>query len=270
MTKYLIEQLETSKLRIKDLFNNILNETKGLKYEITLKVTWKKYKPNRAIELRPVYFNSTTKTVINYKFSIENAFQEVLYRTDNWINEGSGWIVELTECQYINISTYRPLSWSSYVQLPVELKSPKKGLIKIKNNDQKYFLWCHVRHINPVKIHSEKIIQNYKKLANDLDYKRVGFSKQEENFSKIETKNNICINVFCDKNSLTFPTYILNQKRETLMVLLLVTNENKSYYVYIKDFNGCMFQKTKNKNKKYYCKSCLQCFSSNNVLTEHR
>ena len=113
MTKYLIEQLETSKLRIKDLFNDILNETKGLKYEITLKVTWKKYKPNRAIELRPVYFNSTTKTVINYKFSIENAFQEVLYRTDHWINEGSGWIVELTECQYINISTYRPLSWSS-------------------------------------------------------------------------------------------------------------------------------------------------------------
>ena len=76
--------------------------------------------------------------------------------------------------------------------------------------------------------------------------------------------------MFCDKNSLTFPTYILNKKRETLMVLLLVTNENKSYYVYIKDFNGCMFQKTKNKNKKYYCKSCLQCFSSNNVLTEHR
>ena len=85
------------------------------------------------------------------------------------------------------------------MQLPVELKSPKKGLIKIKNNDQKYFLWCHVRHINHVKIHSEKITQNYKKLANDLDYKRVGFSKQDENFSKIETKNKVCINVFCDK-----------------------------------------------------------------------
>ena len=55
------------------------------------------------------YFNSTTKTVINHKFSLENAFQEILYRIDNWINEGSGWIVELIESQYINISTYRPL-----------------------------------------------------------------------------------------------------------------------------------------------------------------
>ena len=31
-----------------------------------------------------------------------------------------------------------------------------------------------------------------------------------------------------------------------------------------------MFHKTKNKNKKYFCKSCLQCFSSKNVLAEHK
>ena len=64
--------------------------------------------------------------MINHKFSLENAFQEILYRIDNWINEASGWIVELIESKYINVSTYRPLSGSSYVQLPVELKSLKK------------------------------------------------------------------------------------------------------------------------------------------------
>ena len=42
------------------------------------------------------------------------------------------------------------------------------------------------------------------------------------------------------------------------------------YYMHIKDFNRFMFHKTKNKNKKYFCKSCLQCFSSINVLTEHK
>ena len=39
--------------------------------------------------------------------------------------------------------------------------------------------------------------------------------------------------------------------------------------VYIKDFNRFMFCKTKTKNKKYFCKSCLQCFSNENVLTKH-
>ena len=59
--------------------------------------------------------------------------------------------------QYINVSTYRPLSGSSYVHIPAELKSPKKGVMSIKTNDQKCFLWCHSRHINPVKIHPEGI-----------------------------------------------------------------------------------------------------------------
>ena len=121
-----IKQLEASKSGIKDLFSDILNETKGFKYQITLKVMWKKYKLNEEIEFRTVYLNSTTKTVINHKFSLENDFQEILYRIDNWINEGSGWIFEFIESQYINASTYRPLSESSYIKLPVELKVQKK------------------------------------------------------------------------------------------------------------------------------------------------
>ena len=36
------------------------------------------------------------------------------------------------------------------------------------------------------------------------------------------------------------------------MDLLLVTYENKSYYVYINHFNRFKFHKTKNKNKKTF------------------
>ena len=135
-----IKQLEASKSSIKDLFNDLLNEAKGFNYQITLKVTLKKYKSTE-IEFAPVYFNLATKTVINHRFSLENAFQDILYKIHNWINEGSGWIVEVMESQYINISTYRPLSVSCYLQLPVELRSSKKGLIKIKNRYLKCFLW---------------------------------------------------------------------------------------------------------------------------------
>ena len=57
--------------------------------------------------------------------------------TDVWINKGSAWNVESFESQYINISTYRPFSGISYMSLPVEINSPRKGLISIKNKDQK-------------------------------------------------------------------------------------------------------------------------------------
>ena len=127
------------KSSIKDLFSDFLNETKGFKYRILYTVLLKKYKLKGEIEFALVCFNSVLKTVINDRFRLENVSQEILYLTDAWINKASGWIAESIESQYINISTYRPLSESCYINLPVELRSPKKGLINIKNKDQKRF-----------------------------------------------------------------------------------------------------------------------------------
>ena len=60
------------------------------------------------------------------------------------------------------------------------------------------------------------------------------------------------------------------KKNKDSMDLLLLIDNDKSHYVYIKDFNRLMFHKTKNKNKKWFCKSCLQCFSVKNVLIKHK
>ena len=89
---------------------------------------------------------------------------------------------------------------------------------------------------------------------------------QEKGFNKIEVKDNICINVFVYENELVFPIYVSDQKFNNSMDLLLLNDDDKSLFVYIKDFNRFMFHKTKNKNKKWFCRSCLQCFSSESVL----
>ena len=96
----------------------------------------KKYKVTET-KFSSVYFNSTTKTVTNSKFDLGKSFQEILYRIDVWINESSGWIFESIKSQYINLSTFRPLIRNSYIKLLAGSKSPKKGLINIKDNDQK-------------------------------------------------------------------------------------------------------------------------------------
>ena len=159
-----IVPLEESKLSTKDLFSDLINGIKDFKYQNTVKVLLKKYNPNGEIEFAPVYFNSVTKLVINHRFKLNKSFQEILCRIDAWINKGSGWIAESIESQYINISTYKPLAGSYYIDLPIELHSPIKRLINIKNNDQKCFLWFHVRHINPTQDHPGRI----KKLIEDL------------------------------------------------------------------------------------------------------
>ena len=93
---------------------------------------------------------------------------------------------------------------------------------------------------------------------------------QEKDFNEIEVKNNIWINVFGYENELVFPIYVSDQKFEDSMDLLLLTDDDKSHYVYIKDFDRFMFHKTKSKNKKWFCKSYLQCFSSENALIKHK
>ena len=89
---------------------------------------------------------------------------------------------------------------------------------------------------------------------------------QAKDFNKIEVKYNICINVFGYENKLVFPICISDQKFEDSMDLLLLIDNDKSHYVYLKDFDRFMFHKTKNRNKKWFCKSCLQCFNGKNML----
>ena len=54
------------------------------------------------------------------------------------------------------------------------------------------------------------------------------------------------------------------------MDLLLLIDDDESHYVYIKDFDRFIFHKTKNKNKKWFCRRCLQCFSSENTLIKDK
>ena len=128
--------------------------------------------------------------------------------------------------------------------------------------------WCHTRHFILVKRHPERKAKEDKNMINDLDYGGIKFPVSKKDYCRIERQSNICINVFCYENGLTYPVYVSNQKFIDCMDLLLISNENKSHCVYIKDFNRKI--KTKNKNKKCFCKCCLQCFSSKQVLIEHK
>ena len=52
--------------------------------------------------------------------------------------------------------------------------------------------------------------------------------------------------------------------------MLLISNDEKSHYVFIKDFNSLMYQKTKHRGKKYFCMHCLQNFTTEEILNKHR
>ena len=96
------------------------------------------------------------------------------------------------------------------------------------------------------------------------------FLFQKKDYSKIKKLNKFCINVFCYENKIVYPVYLSDQKFHDNMDLLLISNKFVSHYVYIKYFNRFMFNITKNKNKKYFCRCLLQCFSSEEVVIKHK
>ena len=204
----------------------------GFKYQITVKALLRKGKEIGDIDYTPVYFNSANKTLINFdNYDLDKSFQEILYRINNWINERSGWMIESINGEYVNISIYSPLIGSTYTELPDKLKNPMKGQTNIKNSDNKCFLWCHIRHLNLVKRHSEGITKVDKKMVDDLDYEGIKFHLSKKDYCSIERQNNICINIFCYGKSLTYPIYVSYQKFHNSIDLLLTSDGNKSHYV---------------------------------------
>ena len=197
-----IVQLKASKISIGEFFKDLLIELKGFKYQITLCVLLSKVKSSDLIEYSSVYLNSLTKTVIIDKFMLDQYFNEIIFKLENWISHGSGWIVKEIISQYLNLSPYLPLSGSTFIKLPAELNHPMKGLINIKNNDNKCFLWCHVRHLNCDGIKLYRITKKDKEIADSLNYSGVNFPVSKKDYDKISVMNRINTNVFCYENKI--------------------------------------------------------------------
>ena len=267
----------------------------GCKYITTLVVILAKdhLRNNGAFETEYVtlYFNSLPKLVINkiFRDDLNSSFEEIINKIQNWIKEGSGWKVESISSEYVNIGKYAPLTASSYIELPASLKNSKKGLINLRNENNKCFLWCHVRHLNPEGggKHPSRITKEDKIIADKLDYSGIKFPVSLKDYPLIEDKFKVNVNVFGynenEKESTIYPVCISKKSYNDNMDLLIISDEknyeesdtieqckNKSYYVYIKDFNRLMYSKSRHKTKKYFCKRCLQCFSSEEVLNNHK
>ena len=102
--------------------------------------------------------------------------------------------------------------------------------------------YIHGEYIN-ISIYSPLLGSTYNELPDELKNSMKGL---------INIQNNICINVFCFENDLVYPVHISKQKFEEYIDLLLINDENKMHYVYIKDFNRFMSNKAKYKNKKHF------------------
>ena len=105
---------------------------KGFKLVETLAVTFDKLK---IVNEKPIsiytmaYFNCNAETVTkvdDIETELKMSRQEISNKIDKWVKESSGWVIDQIESHYINLTLYRPLSASSYIELPRERQNSAK------------------------------------------------------------------------------------------------------------------------------------------------
>ena len=171
----------------------------------------------------------------------------------------------------INIFEYQALKkyMGSCIELHKSLQ--RQGLINIKNTDDYCFIWSYIRHINPLNKNPNRITKEDKKLFNNI-YEKLQYFKfllkiNKNKIEKIENilKINICI-LSADENNNVFPMIISENAHENDLNLFYY----KDHICLIKDLNKYLHRNTRDKNKKYFCSRCLNSFTSEENLDNHK
>jgi hypothetical protein len=270
-----LDQLTASRQVVRGILVGELKKMGGIKYTETVKVRMSKEVGDGKTKKDSVYFKSKTGRVTNFEDIEATTAQNqltVLARIETFQNLGSNWIILNIESHYVNIAMYKPLAGSSYMKLPADISNSMCGLINMKNDDKKCFMWSHVRHLNPKVRRATDITQSDRNFRVNLDYKGIDFPVKISDIDKIERKNSIGISVFGYKGKKQFyPIRITKANHEDHMELLLLGDDDGGkHYVLIKDVNRMLCSVSKHKEKKHFCLHCLHSCTSEEILEKHK
>jgi hypothetical protein len=182
----------------------------------------------------------------------------------------SGWVFHDTVALQIRTVQHKPLRGGSYIELPSWI-AKKKACVNIKNDDNECFKWAVLSCIFNDKINQKRIneVSQYKKFADQLNWDGVNFPSKITDIVRFEKNNEeYCINVFIVDGKIC--PYRINKDNQdkTIINLLLIEENNKSHYVFIKSMSRLM--NCDGKHKQHICMNCLQVFWNEDSLNNHR
>ena len=143
----------------------------------------------------PILINAYNAQAITEQLNavLERQLEELA----NWVERGSGWVVEAIEKVYLDFARHDPIRGGHYLPLPKDLKA-KNAIINVKNKDDQCLCWALRAALFPVS----KNPQRPSKYPTDdgLDFTGISFPTPLNEIPKVEKLNNIAINVLSYDN----------------------------------------------------------------------
>ena len=158
---------------------NIMTSNLNIKAKLYLNCLTKRVDSDGFTTIRKFAFHSIGEKIITESTELHETYTEMTDEIEEEIQKveqtaGSGWIFVEVENLTLHISIWDPLNASSYIDLPKELKD-KKALINMKNEDNKCFLWCVLRALNPKDDHPERIDKDLRSKEETLNMEGIAY-----------------------------------------------------------------------------------------------
>ena len=263
---------------------NIMASNRNIKTKLYLNCLMSRSDPLGTI-VKKFKFRSIGYKIITEATDPHEIYNEMIDEIEEEIQkveqaEGSGWVFLEVENLTLHTDIWDPIKASSYIDLPKELKN-KNAIINMKNEDNKCFLWCVLRALNPSKDkHPSRIDKDLKSKENTLNMEGIEYPVSLKDINRFEKQNpEISISVLgYSKDERIYPLRISEftkkkkeDERKHNIVLLLIKNRDNSHYCYVKNLSALLSSQVNNhKSKLYFCLNCLSGYDDPEKLEKHK
>ena len=129
----------------------------------------------------------------------------------------------------------------------------KKAIINVQNKDNKCFLWCVLRALNPKENHPERVDEKLIGKVNTLNMKGIDYPVSLKDINEFEKQNpSVSITVLGYYGKSVYPLInSANTDRDHNIVLMLIEEDGVKHYCLVKDLSrllGSQVLKHKTKN----------------------
>ena len=223
-----------------------------------------------------IYFHS------NFEVNLDGTDEEELYYTmvegilekiATFQKEGSPWRLRSIINLELHIVRYNPLRGETYIPLPKWLKN-KNAINNMKNKkDNKCFLRCVLRALNPKDDHPERVDKKLMPKENTLNMEGIEYPVSLKDLNKLERqKPTISITIIVYERKSVYPLRNSDcTHRDQNIILMLIEKDGVKHYCLVKSISRLLASKApKNNGKRYFCLRCLNPFWCEEVLKKHK
>ena len=260
---------------VRENITRVLRNNRGTKVKLIFKCYMERPSNLGETVIRPADFHSDIH--INLDGTDENDIyiimtERILEKMATFQSMGSGWRLYSIIKLELHTVIYEPLIGETWIPLPEKLGN-KKAIINMKNEkDNKCFLWCVLRALNPKPDHSERVDKELKLMENTLNMDGIEYPVSLKDIDKFENQNpTISITVFGYDGKYVYPLRNSNNtNREHIIRLMLIEKDGVKHYTWVKNSSALLAsQVLKYKRKQHFCDRCLNHFWCEQSLNKH-